>query len=286
MSLTPADRLVLKLVKRARKGDRTALVELQRLEPGYLDRLLEACGDLGRQTEQVLIDAICCWDTPVKRKGDQLRIEGLRRRAEEIRIALSVVHESPLERLLTGRVVCCWIAVCQADMDAAGWPGNQVSEGLQKYVDRCHRRFSMACKDLATVHKLLAPSVQVNIGKEQRIGNVFPRKAEQPCRFSDRIRGPVSEGRERRRGSTSALKDSTAFPGSLESSMVISSIIFPWRTFRVTGAVSCVRCTRWLALLRIKFLRPMALSVQSIRLEASSFSFNLEPRPGPSGKMM
>ena len=47
-----------------------------------------------------------------------------------------------------------------------------------------------------------------------------------------------------------------------------------------------VRRTRWLALLWITFLAYMALAVQSIRLEESSFSFSTKPRPGPSGRMM
>ncbi|MDA0746221.1 MAG: hypothetical protein O2954_06860 [bacterium] len=161
------------LARRAIAGDAKALRKLKRVSPQVFERLLDGYADLGKQTQTALIEAIYLrrWGDHVE--GDRLAVASLERQAEEMRELLFEVHTTPLERLLADRVVCCWLAVSQADIDAASWPENRFSENIQKYVDRAHRRFSRACKDLATVSRLLGPVVQVNVAREQRIANIF-----------------------------------------------------------------------------------------------------------------
>ncbi len=169
-------RKVVTQAKRAEVGDSKAPEKLRRLCPEAYDRLLEAYGDLGRRTEDALIEAIYLQRWGNLTKGNHLSLEGVKRKADEMRRELYEFHRSPLERLLVDRLICCWIGVCHAEMAAAGYADHLVSgdDRFQKWLDRCHRRFLRACKDLATVHKLLGPTIQVNIGKEQKIANVFP----------------------------------------------------------------------------------------------------------------
>ena len=165
------------LVRRAIAGDDKALRRLKRVSPDAFELVLNGYKDLGRQTQTALIKAIYLrrWGEHVE--GDRLAVASVERQADELREALFKVHVSPLERIMADRVVCCWLAVCHADTWVAEYEGNYTCEDLQRYVDRCHRRFSLACKELATVHRLLAPSVQINVAKEQQIANVFAGKS-------------------------------------------------------------------------------------------------------------
>ena len=166
---------LVRQVQRATVGDDKAVRKLERISPKAYDRLLEAYGDLGRQAENALIEAVYLQTWGVHKEGNQLAVEGLRRKVDEMREELVSYHSSPLERLLVDRLVCCWIAVCHAETVVADCPDHIASgdDRFAKWLDRCQRRFLMAAKDLATVGKLLGPHIQVNIAEKQQVANVF-----------------------------------------------------------------------------------------------------------------
>jgi len=163
----------IELINAAIDGDKTALLELKEVSPQAFELALDKYSDLGRETQRVLIEAIYLQRWGSKEDGDHLAVASVERQAENLRHALCELHVSPLERLMVDRVICCWIAANHADRESADWPGNRLDDKVQKFVDRCHKRFSMACKDLATVHKLLGPSVQINVAQNQQVANIF-----------------------------------------------------------------------------------------------------------------
>ena len=168
------------LASRAIAGDDKALRRLKRVSPEAFELLLDNYADLGRQVQTALIEAIYLRRWGDHAKGDRLAVASLERQADEMREALFEVHQTPLERIMADRVVCCWIALCWAEMTTANFPDHLSFDDnrFERWLDRCHRRFSVACKDLATVSRLLGLVVQVNIGKEQKIANIFTSKSD------------------------------------------------------------------------------------------------------------
>jgi hypothetical protein len=69
----------------------------------------------------------------------------------------------PLERLLVRRVVLCWLACHQAEVERVGLLQGQASEVLraaaERRVDRAHARLLASAKTLATVHRLVRPGL-------------------------------------------------------------------------------------------------------------------------------
>jgi hypothetical protein len=85
--------------------------------------------------------------------------------------AVSPVQSAPsvLERLLAERIVLCWLEVhC---LDPALSPKTEMpvrhAEFCDRRRDRAHRRYLSALRSLATIRRLLVPSVQLNIGSKQ-----------------------------------------------------------------------------------------------------------------------
>ena len=155
------------LALQATEGDVQALERLKETDAEAFEIFQEEWFRLGKRTEEALIKAI---------SNDLLMVESIKHEAKQMRATLYAVHLTPLERLLVDRVVCCWIAVSHADMVVA--TKMPTEEELQKWVDRSHRRFSSACKDLATVSKLLGPNVQINLAQNQQVANIFEQRAK------------------------------------------------------------------------------------------------------------
>jgi len=85
----------------------------------------------------------------------------------EMRTALLGTDPSPLERLLVERLVLDWVAVHQADLVLYQHEGStQRAEYLLTRADRAEQRMMRAAKALATVRRLMGPSVQLNIAEE------------------------------------------------------------------------------------------------------------------------
>ena len=161
-----------RLLGPAQEGDMKALARLRPL----LDKaeVWDDLGDLARHVEAAWLGAIT--------DSNKLVREGYERRAAELRRDLLAGGNSPLERLLIDRVVVTWLQASHADTTYASLltgDGHTWAEGKyrQDRQDRAHARHLKAVKALATVRRLLMPSVQVNIAKQQIISQGGPAVA-------------------------------------------------------------------------------------------------------------
>jgi hypothetical protein len=137
----------------ANTGDRSALPALKQAlidHPDLIDRL----GDLAAHVERGLVALVARQSLAVS--------EAPTGHLEKMRNELGEETASPLEKLLIQRVVLCWLACHTAEVERAELLQGGTSELLKaadKRVDRAHARFLSATKALASVRKLLAPSV-------------------------------------------------------------------------------------------------------------------------------
>ena len=149
------------LLKRANEGEGPALVELRELCEGHPE-LWAGIGNLAGHAQTALIRAIAGENTVVA--------EALGRRAAELRRELAGAEPSPLEWLLVGRVVACWLQLHYAEARYAQNLGKltmEQGEYHQRTIDRAQKRYLAAIKALAQVRRLLTPAVQVNIADQQ-----------------------------------------------------------------------------------------------------------------------
>jgi hypothetical protein len=139
------------LVKRAERGDESALPELR----AALDEnpwIWQRYGDLARQSQAAWLQLIA---------GPNLLLrESVERKAEQLRAELAGPGPSPLERLLVERVIACWLQTQYADAAYAQLqnpsPG-QHTAALKRQAGS-HQRYLHSIKTLATVRKLLTPT--------------------------------------------------------------------------------------------------------------------------------
>lgn len=79
-------------------------------------------------------------------------------------------NPTPLESLLVGRVVACWLQVQDADLRyVQGQKECNIAQGEynQRRQDRAHKRYLSAIRTLARVRKLALPVLQINIAERQ-----------------------------------------------------------------------------------------------------------------------
>jgi hypothetical protein len=152
------------LTYKAQKGNRKALAEASQMLTEH--RLWHVVGDMGRYAQDAWLDA-AAGNNPLARRAleEQLR---------ELRNGLREAGDSPLERVLIDRLVSCWLQANYADWQH----GALIKKGSYSFAegrydqdrqDRAHRRLLQAAKTLATVRRLLAPAVQINVGQNQII---------------------------------------------------------------------------------------------------------------------
>ena len=140
------------LVKRAEQGDESALPTLR----AALDAnpwIWERYGDLAQQSQAAWLQLIA---------GPNLLLrEAVERKAEQLRAELAGPEPSLLERLLVERVIACWLQSQYADAAYAQQqnpsPG-QHTAALKRQAGS-HQRYLHAIKTLATVRKLLRPTL-------------------------------------------------------------------------------------------------------------------------------
>ena len=155
-----ADDQFTALLKRTNGGDRSVLPKLRRLLDRYPE-LSQLFGDLGRCAKRGWIELATGNNVLVK--------ETLLRHVA----GLQEEHEGPtpsaLERLLAERVVVCRLELQCLDPALRGEEQMplRVAEFYDRQRDRAHRRYLAAMRSLATVRRLVVPSVQVNIGAKQ-----------------------------------------------------------------------------------------------------------------------
>lgn len=140
------------VICRAGKGDLSALDELRRAYDEHPD-LAAQIGDLVEHAMVALLDLIAGNNLTAK--------EAIRRNADEVKQRLAATAASPLERLLVDRVVICWLAVHQAELDVAAkcnGSGPTTQGDAQRRLDGASRRYLASIKALAVVQKLLKPT--------------------------------------------------------------------------------------------------------------------------------
>ena len=119
-------------------------------------------GNLAGHAQTALIRAIAAENTVVA--------EAIARQAAELRRGLAGAEPSPLEWLVVGRVVACWLQLHYAEARYAQNLGKltmEQGEYHQLTIDRAQKRYLAAIKALAQVRRLLTPAVQVNIADQQ-----------------------------------------------------------------------------------------------------------------------
>jgi hypothetical protein len=148
-------------LKRAQAGDPATLPVLREIlrDPHAID----LCGgDLARQAEAALVD---------KAAGKNLAFqEALTRKLELLRVEVTGLDPTPVERLLAERVAACWLQVHYYEaLVHQKEPDLSLDQGEYHHrrLDRAHRRYLSSLKTLALVRKLAAPVLQVNIAKRQ-----------------------------------------------------------------------------------------------------------------------
>jgi hypothetical protein len=148
------------LLRRAEKGDETALVSVREFfaKPELVEVL---GGNLARRAEDTLVAAYC--------GSSHLTREAITRKMQDLRTELGGPNPSPVERLLAERAVGCWLHLSHLEVIRAGKSSMDLSLALyyEKAIDRAHRRYLSALKALVEVRRLAAPVLQVNIAKKQ-----------------------------------------------------------------------------------------------------------------------
>ena len=162
------------LIRRAQAKDEVASFAIRNIleaEPNLAHTIVEVAT---RKTERVLLD---------KTSGDNVLLrEALALWIKELREEVAGPSPSPLECLLAERIVTCRLQLEQAEVLYAGRLGKLTisqDEYHQRRVDRLHKLYLSAIRELAQVRKLLKPHVtQVNLAEKQVNVAAAPYKGE------------------------------------------------------------------------------------------------------------
>ena len=148
-TLTDLDHLRA-VLERAEQGDDKALPELRKALDAH-PSIWERYGDLARQARDAWLGHVA---------GDNLLLrESLDRKLTAFELELGLAQSSPLERLVIGRIVTCWLMAEYADLVCArsleeSEPARRLA---QKHQQAAHRRLLTSISQLAFVRRLLHP---------------------------------------------------------------------------------------------------------------------------------
>jgi hypothetical protein len=154
------------LSRKAEDGDQEARKELRRKLREASPAVIARASDIGRKSQHLLIETAS--------GGSPLTVLALSGRLDMMREEIAGENPTPLEVLLTERVVSCWLLVELFDrlMAAQLWKETpkekRVTErALRHYLrwqESANSRFLAAVRELARLRKLeaTAPPVQVN----------------------------------------------------------------------------------------------------------------------------
>jgi hypothetical protein len=159
--LTPSPTTdLVALVRRAEAGDATAMPALRTMMDAN-GALVEAFGNLAAQVEHSILRSIS--------GKDHLFREASERMLARMRADVAGPNPTPLERLLADRIALCWLALHDAEIRYFQSKDLTIkqAEYWQNRIDASHRRYLSAIKTLATVRKLVLPTLQVNIARKQ-----------------------------------------------------------------------------------------------------------------------
>ena len=152
------------LSERAEGGDEEARKELRRLVRSSSPEVIGRASDIGRTAGRMAARTAA--------GGGPLVEEALFARLDALRREIAGENPTPLEVLLTERVVACWMLVelfevlTAAQLSREGEHRVPISHTLQmvKWQESANRRYLAAIRELARVGKLQAnaPRVQYN----------------------------------------------------------------------------------------------------------------------------
>jgi hypothetical protein len=153
------------LSEKAQAGDKEARKELRRLVRASSPQVIAEASSIASRAEWMLIKTISA--------GKPLMEEALQERMRQMRAEIAGENPTPLEVLLTERVVAGWLLVetlegliagqYQRDVTAHRVPPAHVIQ-QSRILEGATRRYLAAIRELARVRKLQAgaPPVQVN----------------------------------------------------------------------------------------------------------------------------
>ena len=123
--------------------------------------LWQFLGDLGRRAKDAWIERAT--------GEDALQRETLMRYVAALEQEFAGPQPSALERLLAERVLVSWLEVHTLDPVLTGKKEMTLAQAsfFDRRRDRAHRRLLSAIRTLATVRRLVVPSLQVNIADKQ-----------------------------------------------------------------------------------------------------------------------
>lgn len=161
MTTPPEVARLRELIDRSQDGDKTAIEELR----PFMDaapQFFRQWGDLAATAERSLV--------AVAAGKDELVKEATERKLKELRAELAGEHPAPLETLLVGRIVACWLALAYAETDYHQHIGKltwEQEEYYQRTINHASKRYLASVKALAVVRRLQLPAMQVNVAEKQ-----------------------------------------------------------------------------------------------------------------------
>jgi len=153
------------LSDQAEAGDKDARRELRKAIRGSSPEIVARCSDIARQGQLILAETMAA--------GDPLMEEAIPARLDYMRAEVAGENPTPLEVLLTERIVSAWliVEVHEVLLNAQLKRGSEVKRCPPSYLklmigwlDSAHRRYLAAIKSLAQVRRLQSntPGVQFN----------------------------------------------------------------------------------------------------------------------------
>jgi len=155
------------LSEKAEAGEKGARRELRKAIRNSTPEVVAKASDIARKGHKILIGTAA--------GGDPLMEEALSARLDLMRAQIAGEDPTPLETLLTERVVSCWLLVelLEALTSAQLQRGEHMKDKrvpdaffglILKWQERAHRRYLSAIKELARIKKLQidTPGVQYN----------------------------------------------------------------------------------------------------------------------------
>ena len=169
------------LSDKARDGDKEAKVELRQALRESSPEIVARASDFARTGQRVLAETIA---------GDEpLREEAIVTRLELMRAEVAGGNPTPLEALLTERVVSSWLVVevLEALMNAQLKRGESVPRAPTSYLkfiigwlESAHRRYLSSIRELARVRKLQNNTPGVQFNTQINLATTGDQRGEEP----------------------------------------------------------------------------------------------------------
>jgi hypothetical protein len=153
--------------EKAEAGDKVARKELRRLVRASSPEVIGRASDIGRRAGRILVHTAA--------GGDLLTEEALYAKLDAMRMEIAGENPTPLEVLLTERVVSLWMLTALLEFLVGAQYQKCLSDGVKRsspsyimqqsrILESATRRYLAAIRELARVRKLeaTAPPVQVN----------------------------------------------------------------------------------------------------------------------------